>query len=340
MYEDWCENHCISALQWSLQGSEKVLAAYYSLKKIPLRSDGIVALWDVTTMKSDRIFRCQSAVTTSSLSHFDLNFIFGGTTSGQLVLWDKREAHQTPVQEITALNFVSAIDVQGANNLLTISSDGRMCSFEVRKFVQPLNVIELLDDKGKGCSLNCMAVRRYDGDTVFMGCEDGFVRVATSDRGLITLGRHQAPVTGISSRKVLDTGSDEFADIFLTSSIDSSIKLWSKSEGRVLHSYEDTTEVMDVQFSPVHPSLFASVDLHGRMNLWNLSRDLEIPLASLKVDDTDLHRVAWAPTGQRIAIGTECGKIRIFTIGVDLAGPEVNECDKLRAAIASFMDRA
>ncbi|MGL5405229.1 MAG: hypothetical protein ACRDAX_00145 [Propionibacteriaceae bacterium] len=185
-----------------------------------------------------------------------------------------------------------------------------------------------------------MAVRRYDGDTVFMGCEDGFVRVATSDRGLITLGRHQAPVTGISSRKVLDTGSDEFADIFLTSSIDSSIKLWSKSEGRVLHPYEDTTEVMDVQFSPVHPSLFASVDLHGRMNLWNLSRDLEIPLASLKVDDTDLHRVAWASTGQRIAIGTECGKIRIFTIGVDLAGPEVNECDKLRAAIASFMDRA
>ena len=65
-------------------------------------------------------------------------------------------------------------------------------------------------------------------------------------------GHQGAPVTGLSAHHGL--GSVDFGHLFLTSSIDWTIKLWSLKENRPLYSFEDNGDyVYDVAWSPIHP---------------------------------------------------------------------------------------
>ncbi len=71
-----------------------------------------------------------------------------------------------------------------------------------------------------------------------------------------------APVTGLSAHHGI--GPVDFSQLFLTSSIDWTIKLWSLKESKPLYSFEDNGDyVYDVAWSPIHPALFASVDGNG-----------------------------------------------------------------------------
>lgn len=76
--------------------------------------------------------------------------------------------------------------------------------------------------------------------------------------------KHLGPVTGISTH--YNQSSPDFGHLFLTSSIDWTIKLWSLKENKPLYSFEDNSDyVCDVAWSPIHPALFASVDGNGRL---------------------------------------------------------------------------
>lgn len=39
---------------------------------------------------------------------------------------------------------------------------------------------------------------------------------------------------------------------------------------------------MDVGWSPIHPALFASADLTGKLSFWNLNTDTEVGKSSQK----------------------------------------------------------
>jgi len=44
-------------------------------------------------------------------------------------------------------------------------------------------------------------------------------------------------------------------------------------------SFEDANDyVLDAQWSPVHPALFAAADASGGLNLWNINEDMEVPI--------------------------------------------------------------
>ena len=80
-------------------------------------------------------------------------------------------------------------------------------------------------------------------------------------------------MTGLSTHH--GQGSIDFGHLFLTSSMDWTVKLWSLKENRPLYSFEDNGDyVYDVAWSPIHPALFAAVDGNGRLDLWNLVRTL------------------------------------------------------------------
>ena len=40
---------------------------------------------------------------------------------------------------------------------------------------------------------------------------------------------------------------------------------------------------MDVGWSPVHPALFASADLTGKLSFWNLNTDTEVNATFIRV---------------------------------------------------------
>ena len=83
----------------------------------------------------------------------------------------------------------------------------------------------------------------------------------------------------------------------------------------------------DVSWSPIHPSLFASVDGEGRLDLWNLIKDSEIPTASLRLNNglSALNKLKWTKCGSKIAIGDDQGRVSIVDVNEKIAKPKVDD---------------
>lgn len=162
----------------------------------------------------------------------------------------------------------------------------------------------------------------------FAGCRHG------TRPGIIdAYEKHLGPVTGISTH--YNQSSPDFGHLFLTSSIDWTIKLWSLKENKPLYSFEDNSDyVCDVAWSPIHPALFASVDGNGRLDLWNLNQDTEVPTASVVIDGAPaLNRVSWTPSGLHVTIGDDSGKIYVYDVAEHLATPRMDEWTKFAATL-------
>ncbi len=96
---------------------------------------------------------------------------------------------------------------------------------------------------------------------------------------------HAGPVMGLHFHPLV--GSVDFSDLFLTSSVDWTVKLWrSKSLAKPstgpnvvspLYSFDEADDyVYDVKWHPQHPALFGTVDGAGKFDLWNLNVNTEV----------------------------------------------------------------
>lgn len=73
---------------------------------------------------------------------------------------------------------------------------------------------------------------------------------------------------------------------------------------------------MDVAWSPVHPAVFAAVDIQGKLDVWDLNSDTEIPVVSTQIDgNVAINQVSWTPSGTHITVGDEAGKIWLYDVG-------------------------
>jgi WD40 repeat protein len=91
-------------------------------------------------------------------------------------------------------------------------------------------------------------------------------------------------------------------------------------ETKPIYSFDVTGDyVYDVAWSPIHPAVFASVDGGGRLDLWNLNNDTELPSASVTVGGPDelvaLNRVSWTQSGLHVVAGDDLGKIWVYDVG-------------------------
>ena len=88
-------------------------------------------------------------------------------------------------------------------------------------------------------------------------------------------------------------------------------------ETKPLYSFEDNGDyVYDVAWSPMHPALFAAVDGSGRLDLWNLNSDTEVPTSSEIIEACPaLNRVSWTPSGSHVCVGDDTGKIYLYDVG-------------------------
>ncbi|XP_011049174.1 PREDICTED: cytoplasmic dynein 1 intermediate chain-like isoform X1 [Acromyrmex echinatior] len=340
--ERWSRNRCVTSMDWSPQFPELLAASYNNNDDTPNDPDGVCLIWNTKFKKTtpEFIFHCQSPVMSTTFARFHPNLILGGTYSGQIVLWDNRVQKRTPIQR-TPLSAtahthpvycLNVVGTQNAHNLISISTDGKLCSWSLDMLSQPQEALELHTKQSKAIAATCLAFPHGDVNNFVMGSEDGTVYSACrhgSRAGLTeTYEGHQGPVTGISAHAV--QGGIDFSHLFLTSSLDWTIKLWSLKENKPLYSFEHNGDyVYDVAWSPTHPALFAAVDDSGRLDLWNLNQDTEVPTASVIVDGCPaLNRVSWTPSGLHVTVGDDTGKIWVYDVAEHLAHPRIDEWNK------------
>uniref|UniRef100_A0A3P8VYH3 Dynein cytoplasmic 1 intermediate chain 1 n=1 Tax=Cynoglossus semilaevis TaxID=244447 RepID=A0A3P8VYH3_CYNSE len=327
--EHWSKHRVITCLDWSPQYPELLVASYNNNEDAPHEPDGVALVWNIKFKKAtpEYIFHCQSPVVSVGFAKFHPNLVVGGTYSGQIVLWDNRSHRRTPVQR-TPLSAaahthpvycVNVVGTQNANNLITVSTDGRMCSWSLDMLSQPQETMELLYNKSKPVAVTGMAFPMGDVNNYVVGSEEGTVYTASrhgSKAGICEMFEgHQGPVTGISCHNAV--GTVDFSHLFITSSFDWTVKLWSTKHNKPLYSFEDNADyVYDVMWSPVHPATFAAVDGMGRLDLWNLNNDTEVPTASVTIEGASaLNRVRWSSGGKEVAVGDSEGRVWIYDTG-------------------------
>ncbi|XP_011499476.1 PREDICTED: cytoplasmic dynein 1 intermediate chain-like isoform X4 [Ceratosolen solmsi marchali] len=340
--ERWSRNRCVTSMDWSPQFPELLAAAYNSNDDTPNDPDGICLVWNIKFKKStpEFIFHSQSSVTSTTFARFHPNLILGGTYSGQVVLWDNRVQKRMPIQR-TPLSAAAhthpvyclkVVGTQNAHNLISISTDGKLCSWSLDMLSQPQEILDLLTKQSKQITVTQLAFPSGDVNNFVIGSEDSTIysacRHGTRAGVAETYEGHQGPITGVDTHAV--PGGIDFSHLFLSSSLDWTIKLWSLKESKPLYSFEHNSDcVYDVAWSPSHPAVFAAVDDSGRLDLWNLNQDTEVPAASVIVNGYPaLNRVSWTPSGLHVTVGDDSGKIWVYDVAENLAHPRIDEWNK------------
>ena len=96
---------------------------------------------------------------------------------------------------------------------------------------------------------------------------------------------HAGPVMALNFHPLV--GPIDFSDLFLTCSVDWTVKLWrAKSMAKPstthtvispIYSFDEADDyVYDVKWHPAHPAVFGTADGSGKFDLWNLNVDTEV----------------------------------------------------------------
>ncbi|XP_046379585.2 cytoplasmic dynein 1 intermediate chain 2-like isoform X5 [Haliotis rufescens] len=351
--ERWSKHRTITSLDWSTQHPELMVASYNTNEDSPHDPDGVALIWNIKFKKDtpEYVFHCQSPVMSSCFAKFHPNLVVGGTYSGQIVLWDNRVNKRTPVQR-TPLSAaahthpvycVNVVGTQNAHNLISVSTDGKMCSWSLDMLSQPQDSMELQHKQSKSVAVTSFCFLSCDVNNFVVGAEDCTVYTACRHGTKAGINEafegHQGPVTSIDCHSV--PGQIDFSPYFITSSFDWTIKLWSIKDQKFIHSFEDNSDyVYGVQWSPIHPALFASVDGMGRLDLWHLNNETEVPTASVVVDNVALNQLKWHQSGHHIGVGDDLGKISIFDVGEHIANPKSDEWSRFVRTLQELKQHA
>ncbi|CCA71366.1 related to dynein intermediate chain 1, cytosolic [Serendipita indica DSM 11827] len=363
--ERWCKNRSITDIDWSPRYPELSVAAYNKNPAGINEPDGIVAVWNQHLLeRPEFVFHSQSDVLSVLFSPFHSNLIFGGTYSGQILLWDTRARHlpvlKTPLSAAGHTYPVYAMQMvgtQNAHNLITSSTDGMVYSWLVDMLAQPQEALELVHtghNKTDEVAITTLDFPDNETTTFWVGTEEGNVYQANRyDRAGSKAGLnqhdvykgHNGPVTGLHFHPL--AGPVDFSDLFLTCSVDWTVKLWRAKVGgkpstahtsvHPLYSFNEADDyVYDVKWHPQHPALFGSVDGAGRFDLWNLNVDTEVPTVSTVVGERAINKMEWdKKDGRRVALGSSDGRLYVYDIG-DLGVPRESEWTDLQKTLGGL----
>ena len=319
--------------------------------------------------RPEYLFHAQSDILTAKFSPFHPNLIIGGCYSGQVLLWDTR-AKSAPVQKTPLTGSghthpIYAVDIvgtQNANNIISCSTDGVVCGWSVDMLAQPQEYLELQTPqpaKSEEMAPTCIAFPKSDPTYFLAGTEEGSIYAchrydrAGAKAGVdnrISYRGHAAPVMSLDFHPA--RGKIDLGDLVLSASLDWSVRLWkarapAATAGSAGIGASTTTMtplleivredlVYDARWSPVKPGVFALVDGAGALELWDLTVEVEIPVARARPSSTgrvsassasymaqSLNKCSWEPhEGKRVAVGGLEGVVSVFEVGSELGGVE------------------
>ncbi|KAM5457573.1 hypothetical protein MaudCBS49596_000770 [Microsporum audouinii] len=365
--ERWSKKRMISDISFSPKFPELVLASYTKNPTAPHEPDGLVQVWNQHLhTRPEYVFHSTSDILTAKFSPFHPNLIVGGSYSGQVLLWDTRSSRAgggAPVQK-TPLSgsghthpvySIAIVGTQNAHNILTASTDGVVCGWTVDMLSQPQEYLELTTpppSKTEDLAPTTLSFPQSDPTFFLVGTEEGTIypchrydragAKSGTDHRLSYRG-HAAPIMSTAFHPA--RGPVDLSDLMLSSSLDWSVKLWrirapaststsgtsSTAQLQTVSPILDITRedvIYDAKWSPHRPGIFSLVDGAGRLEIWDLQQETEVPVASATptagrggVLTKGLNKVAWEEReGRRVATGGLDGVVTVFDVGKGLSG--------------------
>lgn len=338
-------NRAVTSIDWSQKFPELLLSSYAGQDNpMSFDPDGAVCVWNMhMPSRPEYTFNCNSAVLAAQFHPTHPNLIVGACQSGQVVVWDTREkstpvnrtslshGHTHPVYALAMLPVVNQL-----HNVISMSTDGQFCMWSDDNLHSPSKEIKMQYGKEEITTTSFACPK--NSQSLVLGSDEGWLYKAHiyDNEGIYdAVQAHKAPITSVRFHP--SQKNNNLADLFLTSSFDWTVKLWSNKVNRPLLTFESARDyVFDVQWSPVHPALFAMGDGTGRLDLWNINRDTDVPILTTHVDSTvangdkaSISRVAWSSSGNQIAAGTSSGALHVYEVREEDAQPDQEAVSEL-----------
>lgn len=67
-----------------------------------------------------------------------------------------------------------------------------------------------------------------------------------------------------------------------------------------------------MKWNPSNPSLFACVNNEGYIDLFDLTKDLELPITHKKVNNYAQNKIAWNAEGSALVAGDSAGSVSLY----------------------------
>jgi dynein intermediate chain len=109
--------------------------------------------------------------------------------------------------------------------------------------------------------------------------------------------------------------------LLLSASADWTVNIWSKnfSESPIFSFDVNDDYVYDAKFHPTNPSAFGCVDGLGKITLWDLNKDVEMPVFSQEIGKYSLNKMRWSNDGRRLIVGDINGKVSVFKVSKEVS---------------------
>jgi len=348
-------NRVVTSIDWSPNFSELFLASYsQSFEGNVNDPQGVLLVWSLS-LRSRPEFTCssQSQITAAKFNQYANSMVIGGTYSGQVLMWDLR-ATSSPVQRSGIaggpLYSLDIVGTQNSHNIISISNDGKLCVWDTKMLTNPQKEIDL-QFKPQGTqdiiSATCLCFPYGDPNNFFTGTENGTIYSGQvhckPERNLIgSFTGHQGPITSLSMMNTFRDLSSNASNLLLSSSYDWTVKLWNpRLQSRSIWSFESAEDaIYDVAWSPVNPTLFSSVDRDGYIDVWDLSKDLEVPYLRHKGDTRALNKLAWSRDGSKLLTGNADGHLKLYGLEKNLQKASEESLDKFETHIFNLSNNS
>jgi dynein intermediate chain len=160
------------------------------------------------------------------------------------------------------------------------------------------------------------------------------------------------------------TQSKKYKALVLTSSLDWTVKLWTLDNFTTPLLEFTTTSydyISDVQWSPVHPTVFCTVSSGGALSLWNLSKSTTVPIDSVDLFAAEheektqlvqagsskvlgkgivstsvvrtLNKIVWSADGSVLLAGDSLGTIHVVRVNSGVFALNSNEDSNFESVV-------
>jgi len=345
----------VTSIDWSPNVSELFLASYsQSFEGNVNDLQGVLLVWS-SSLRSRPEFTCysQSQITAAKFNQFSNSMIIGGTYSGQVMIWDLRTT-SSPVQKSGIvggpLYSLDIVGTQNSHNIISISNDGKLCVWDTKMLTNPQKEIDLKVRSQATQDIigaTCLCFPHGDANNFFTGTENGTiysgqVHCRPEENIIESFTGHQGPITSLSMMNSFRDLSSNASNLLLSSSYDWTVKLWNpRLQFQPIWSFEAAEDcIYDVAWSPTNPTLFSSVDRDGYIDLWDLSKDLEVPCVHYKGDSRALNKLAWSRDGSKMLTGSADGNLKLYGLEKNLQKASEESLDKFETQMFNLSNNS
>ena len=350
LYDDQCNGRIVTALDWSSIQNDLFLSAFSGTEDFNQQS-GLIQLWSLSNRKKpDYIINYQTELTSAIFYKDNPKLVIGGSVTGQIMFWDISAGKAVPEQKSplgigednTSHRYpIHCLAIVGKdNNLISISTDGVLCEWSLSNLQMPINRYVLNpnnmfeQDKDNSNEIGPLCVGAcQSSNSIIIGCDENDIyNIKLEEKKYNVIDSYKGskgPIFCVDPHPLSPEGGNSFSDLFLSCGADWTTKLWSTSQpDEPLLTFNQSKDyVYSTKWHPINPSIFATADGSGYIDLWDLNRDKEIPTFRYDLK-TAVNRLAWSSDGKRLAAGDINGHVHIFSSEKDVLNADTNKFEK------------